>query len=394
MSEDLHCIPFKYDWHKNKNTLRYKHFDYYSCKNSILECDRNLNKEKIPVTIIDEYFDNDLIDNGINKYSNYQFKPLNTNYLWTNVENALEEASIQTIKKWNPKYGVVCRTFNVPVENYVLKDNTLQKELSWLKWNNEYYNPKYLYTFVGNEDDTCGVLKKLCPLKWREPEIDNMESTGRKIFTQKKKKNKLIQTNDCYYEIDLGDIMNIKSILTFGKYPSNRPFPRRKSEYNSLYYYDTRKPYVNVVDIINDDSYVTNYSVAYKDSITKKWIHYNEFEGNINSYTEKINPVDIYSRYIRIKPLKFVKTKSMIIYVYVSKNTNNNEYKSDDEDEEVVSYTLVPSNNKQIRYDGYGETRYSPDYFYAQYNKNERKKYIKYMMEEQLENLNNFYKSV
>jgi hypothetical protein len=104
---------------------------------------------------------------------------------------------------------------------------------------------------------------------------------------------------------------------------------------------------VNIVENINDDSYVTNYSVAYKDSQTQKWIYYNEFEGNINSYTSKINPVDIYSRYIRIKPLKFVKTKSMIIYVYVSKNTNKNEHES--EDEEVVSYTLVPPNNKQIR---------------------------------------------
>jgi hypothetical protein len=76
----------------------------------------------------------------------------------------------------------------------------------------------------------------------------------------------------------------------------------------------------------------------------------------------------------------------MIIYVYVSKNTNKNEYES--EDEEVVSYTLVPSNNKEIRYDGYGQARFSPDYFYAQYHKTERKKNIKYMMEEQL---NDFY---
>ena len=388
MSEGIDFIPFKYDWHKNKNTLRYKHFDYYSCKNPILECNRNLNKEKIPVTIIDEYFDNKLID-CTNGYSNYQFRPLNTDYLWSNVEDALEELSIKTIKKWNPRYGVVCWTFNVPIENYVLKDNTLQKELTWLKWNNQYYDPNYLYTFVGNEDDTSGVLKKLCPLKWIEPEIENMESTGRKIFNQKKNKNRLVQTSECYYEIDLGDVKNIKSILTFGKYPSTRSFPRRKYNYNS-YYCDTNKPYVNIVEIINDDSYVTNYSVAYKDSQTQKWVHYNEFEGNINSYTAKINPVDIYSRYIRIKPLKFVKTKSMIINVYVSKNTNKNDYNNESEDEEVVSYTLVPPNNKQIRYDGYGETRYSPDYFYAQYNKNERKKYIKCIMEEQVKNLDDF----
>ena len=79
------------------------------------------------------------------------------------------------------------------------------------------------------------------------------------------KKNKLIQTSECYYEIDLGDIKHIKSILTFGKYPNNRHFPRRKIRNNyNIYYCDTNKPYVNVVDIINDDSYVTNYSISYK----------------------------------------------------------------------------------------------------------------------------------
>ena len=111
-------------------------------------------------------------------------------------------------------------------------------------------------------------------------------------------------------------------------------------------------------------------------------------EGNVNSYTPKINLVDIYSRYIRIKPLQFVKTKSMIIYVYVSKNTDKNEY--DSEDEEVVSYTLVPPIDKQLRCDGYGERCYSPDYFYGHYDKNVRKAKIKNMMEEQLENIDDF----
>jgi hypothetical protein len=251
----------------------------------------------------------------------------------------------------------------------------LHKEIGWLKWNKQYYNPNYLYTFDGNEDDSVGVLQKYCPLTWKEPEIDNMESMGRKIFNQRKKKNKLVQTSECYYQIDLGSIKHIQSIVSFGKYPSKRAFPRRKYNYNS-YYCDTNKPYVNVVEVINDDSFVTKYSVAYKDSQTQKWVYYNEYEGNINSYTAKINPVDIYSRYIRIKPLRFVKTKSIIINVYVTKNTIKNEDKIEDEDEEVVSYTLLPSNNKQIRYDGYGEARHSPDYFYAQYHKTERKKKI------------------
>ena len=78
----------------------------------------------------------------------------------------------------------------------------------------------------------------------------------------------------------------------------------------------------------------------------------------------------------------------MIIYVYVSKNTDNNEY--DSEDEEVVSYTLVPPIDKQLRCDGYGERCYSPDYFYGHYDKNVRKAKIKNMMEEQIQNIDEF----
>ena len=387
MTEDIDDFIFKYDWHKNKHTFRYKNINWLFCKNYKLECERINKKDIIPVTAIDEYFDEKFIQSTNRYYFKSEARPLNKEYLWSNVEHALEAESINTIKKWDPSNGVVCRTFHVPVKNYVLKYTTLDKELCWLKWNRQYYDPDYLYTFDGNEDDSVGVLKKYCPLKWKEPEIDNMESTGRKIFNQRKKKNKLVQTSECYYQIDLGSVKHIQSIVTFGKYPNKRPFPKRKGAYKT-YYYDTSKPYVNVVEVINDDSYVTNYSVAYKDSQTQQWMQYKELEGNVNSYTPKINPVDIYSRYIRIKPLQFVKTKSMIIYVYVSKNTHNNEY--DSEDEEVVSYTLVPPIDKQLRCDGYGDSCYSPDYFYGHYDKNVRKDKIKNMLKEQLENLDDF----
>jgi hypothetical protein len=275
-------ISFKYDWHKNKNTLRYKNIHYLSCKNYTLECNRLDKKDEIPVTAIDEYFDDHFIQSNRYRWTPKQSRPLNTDDRWSNVENELKEASIQTIKKWDPFNGVVSRTFHIPVQKYVLKDSTLEKELGWLKWNHQYYDPNYLYTFDGDQDDSVGVLKKYCPLKWKEPEIDNMESTGRKIFSQRKKKNKLVQTSECYYQIDLGDVKHIQSIVTFGKYPSKRPFPKRKGR-NNDYYYDTSKPYVNVVEVINDDSFVTNYSVAYKDSQTQKWVYYNEFEGNVNS---------------------------------------------------------------------------------------------------------------
>jgi hypothetical protein len=376
MSKDFDDIPFKYDWHKNKHTLRYRRIHYVHSTNYKLECDRTIKKDEIPVTTIDDLFD----DNFINSYnwygySKFQSRPLNKEHLWTNLENTLKNTSIQTVKKWDPSNGVVCQTFNIPVKNYVLKDTKINMELSWLKWNNQYYDPNYLYTFDGSSDDSTGMLKKYCQLKWVEQHIDNMESMGKKVFIQKKKKNKLIQTKECYYEIDLGELKNIQSIVTFGKYPNKRPFPKRKGKYGD--YYDT-----------NEDSYVKSYSVAYKDCQTQKWVQYKQFDGNVNSFTPKINSVDIYYRYIRIKPLEYIKTKSMIIYVYVSKNTIQNNY--DSEDEEVVKYTLIPPVTNEFRYDGYGERCPSPDWVYAQHYKTVRKDKIKSIIKEQLENLDDF----
>ena len=96
-----------------------------------------------------------------------------------------------------------------------------------------------------------------------------------------------------------------------------------------------------------------------------------------------INTVDIYSRYIRIKPLEYVKTKSMIIYVYVSKDQNKN----DSDEEEIVKYTLIQPINKSLRHDGYGERCPSPDWVYQQHYKTVRKAKIKNMLEEQLESV-------
>ena len=379
MFEDNDYNPVKYNWHRNKHTLRYS-APYNSTKNHKLECDRIIKKDEIPITVIDEYFDERFINSA-----NNHGRELNKEYLWENIENELEKSAINTIKKWDPANGVVCKIYNVPVKNYVLKDAVIQMEMSWLRWNNNYYDPNYLYTFEGSNDDTTGVLKKYCPLKWTEPTIDNMESIVKKVFIERNNRKKLKQTNETYYTIELEDNMHIQSIVSFGKYPSKRAFPKRKGLRDNNYYCDTSKPYVNVVENINDDSYVTNFSVAYKDCQTHKWVNYKELEGNTNSYEAKINPVNIYTKSIRIKPLEYVNTKSMIIYVYVSKNTPKNVCESKEE-EEVVSYTLVPPSSNQKRCDGRGHRRMSIDWNFGQHFKNVRKNKVKNMFDEQLTN--------
>ena len=382
----------KYDWHGNKHTLRYKSNWRYKTltNNTILECQRNTkHKDLVPVTSIDEYFDDNFLK--INEYKNDCERSLNKSYQWDNITTSLENSSEKIIKKWNPSEGVVYKTFSVPVEKYVLKESIKKKSnLDYLRWNNDYYDPKYIYTYIGDESDTCGKLQKYCLNEWNSPEIENMKVISKNTFIKKKIKNKkLVQPKECYHDIDLGSVQHIQYIVTFGKYPNKRVFPKRKSKYGYSYI-DKSKPYVYVLENPANDSYVKKFSVSYKDIITNKWISYKELDGNQNSHTPKINNVDVYTRYIRIKPLEYVKSKSMIIYLYSfdkkndSKEINNID---DEEEEELVKYTLIPPITNNIRNDGYGERCYSPDWIYQQYHKEERKRKIKEMLDEQLEDL-------
>jgi len=379
---------FKYDWYKNKHTLRYVQNN--NSTNYILNCDRKIINDQIPLSIIDEFFDEGFI-NCRNKYGyynkNFQLRLLNKKHQWLYVEESLNKEAKKIIKKWDPFNGVLCKIFYVPIQKYILINNNLDY-LTWLNWNNNYYDPSYIYVYNGNEDDTEGTLKKYCLLKWNEPKIENLEVIFNKVLIEKKKKKKFKKLNDIYYEIDLGKNVNILSIATFGKYPNKRIFPKIKNKYNN-YYYNTNKPYVNVIENIYNDSFVKKYSVYYKDSLTQKWIYYKDFDGNQNSYTCKINPVDIYSRFIRIKPLEYVKTKSLIIYIYGStiKKQDIIIDNSDSDEEEIIKYTLTPPNQNNYRHDGKGNQRYSPDYYFGQYYKTERKKKVKELLDEELNDL-------
>ena len=77
MAEDFDDILFKYDWHKNKHTLRYKNINWIFCNNYKLECDRFHKKDVIPVTSIDEYFDEKFIQSTNRYYFKSEARPLN-----------------------------------------------------------------------------------------------------------------------------------------------------------------------------------------------------------------------------------------------------------------------------------------------------------------------------
>lgn len=364
----------KEDWYnKNKHTLRYNYKKYNYNKNLLLESNRKIN-DYIPITKIDNYFDDNFI--CLNKQS----RPLNDKNKWNNVIDELNELSIKTTKKYNKYDNLLTTTYEIPIIGHVLSNNNIKEQnTNWLKWNNQFYDPQYIYKYEGDDNHINGSLKIYCQNDWIPSSIHNME-----IIASQKCKENMIKSQR-YYQIDLKSYQYIKYIVTFGKYPYTIIFPRRKIN-NNHFYCDINKPHIKILNY-DIDSYVKKYSISYKDKNTNKWIHYKEFDGNNKSYEEKINEIDIYTRYIRIVPIEYIEAKDMIIHIY-SNNIIKNEKKEEDDDIEIVSYTLIPSNNDKVN-DGYGYRCYSPDYHYQQYNKTERKKQIKNMLNDMLNDILN-----
>ncbi len=367
----------KINTHKDGHTRRFKQkerpWTMSVSNNHLLLVDRPYNKNHISTSEIDDFFPLNHVT-LIN-----EAKPLNTPEQWNNIEKELEEKAINVTKKWDPHYGVIKKTFDVPVTKYLIKENLEQYELNWLKWNDLYYDPKYIYSYYGDDKDLKGTLTKYCLREWEEPKINNFESIYKKTFNEVKPHKKTLQTKDSYWEIDLGSLQNISHIVTYGKYSITRQFPR-----NSSY---KGNSFIKVLLNNRDESYVKKYSVSFKNESTQKWISYKTFDGNINPFTPKVNNVNILTRCIRIKPLDFVKSKSMIISIYSEVKPVKKNNVDVEEDEEIIKYTLVPPNNTEQRNDGYGERCISPEYVFRQQQKKEKRKRMKEHVQDQINGL-------
>ncbi len=389
MSSDDETFPKK-DTHVDGHTHRYKRREFFDSNNYVLTADRKYSSEVIPLSEIDDFFPNNI---NLTTYSCGEEKPLNSQEQWEQVEKTLEEKSIKTTKKWEPFDGVVTKTYSIPVNRYLLKKTTAPVEFTWLKWNNQYYDPTYIYSYVG-EDDTRGTLKNYCSSEWVDPEIPNHKILYKKIFNEVKSNKKLLQTKSCYWEIDLGSVQDISHIVTFGKYPQTRLFPMFKNYTNYVNYVrnNNTKTFIKVLLNNRDESYVKKFTVSFKSPHTQKWIGYKEFDANLNPYTPKTNELNIKSRYVRIKPIDSVGSRSIIINLYgpdMAKVTKRKNIKNEneDEDEEIIKYTLTPPNLSKKRNDGCGERCISPEWRYGQYHKNERRKQMNKLIKQQQDSL-------
>ncbi len=368
--------PFKSNTHRDGHTRRYKQkerpWSISVSNDPLLLVNRPYNRNHVSTSEIDDFF-------PVNNVNLNNALSLNTSERWNNVEKTLEEKAVNVTKEWDPYHGVIKKTFNVPVTKYLIKENLEEYELNWLKWNNKYYDPKYIYTYSGDDDDLKGTLSRYCLREWEEPVISNNESIYKKTFIEVTSHKKTLQTKACYWELDLGTLQNISHIVTFGRYSKTRPFPKNRTHKGNTY--------VSVLLSHREESYVKKYSVSYKDEATQKWITYKTFDGNINPFTPKINSVNILTRCIRIKPLDYVQSKSMIISLY-SEITHAKKIVEDEEDDEIIQYTLVPPNNSEARNDGYGERPVSPEWKLGQYYKTERRKRMKEHITDQMNGLN------
>ena len=316
--------------------------------------------------------------------------------MWENAEDELERLAISKKSSYNARDGVVINTYKVPVIGHNVVDNNTDnaiirdkndppqkrdKRCNWLKWNNVYYDPSFIYKYDGNEGQTCGILTKISKINLDDVNIQDTSVLCSGEYNERFK--------NPYIELDLGHARNISHIVMKGPFVPTTHFPkhlkkikrRRAINYRSNVWDKPRNGYVRIISNNDNISWVSSYSVKYRDTLTGRWKPYEGvFSGNCNAFDSAITEVDIYSRHIRITPIDYTGKKVMQVKIYGPSNGNN----EDKEIIQTVTYNVTPQNCASTRCDGFNSGRHGS--FYDRYrSKNAKKTYLKRFLKDELD---------
>jgi hypothetical protein len=370
------------------------------------------NYYEIPITEIDEYFDDAF-------WKENKPRPLNTRSQWEDVLEILEHSAVTVTKEYLHSSRQMRTHYDLPVighiiilpsvENDPFDSNQTAKSRQnarqvrkWLKWNGKLYDPSFIYQYMGSNDyANNGYLQKICSIKAIEKSmileqelsktaLSSSASAARFLTHHITTVSLSIPNNDSrsYYEIDLGRTIELTHLVSLGGFPKHlKLFPCRKTSRNirlrhtrdptSSRRYDRykrsknyfiRKKHVYIIDNEEEDlNWVKSFVLHYRDLITGKWIQYSQiFNGNNDIATEKVNEVSLLTRFVRVTPVEYHHAKEMRIIFYgketepLSSNTST-EVREGEEDSAVllsqmIRYTVLPQSSP-YQYDG-GYTGY------------------------------------
>ena len=357
----------KEDTHHDNHTLRKRiHIRSVEKKDRIEREYKYIgNKYGYYITDIDEMIDNKRFTLSGNSI------PINSPIVWENLEDTLNEfAKYKNIKL--DSIGGKYTEYTLPSIKFIEYSNaknTENEDTYMIKWNNEYYDNRYIYKFMG-KNDSSGILTKLFLIHSEPPVFENMPNINRMavgIFSSEPKylceyhgyisrQHVFHNQNNKFIQFEFNELKRITHIGTMGRYPNQRYFPS-KLHSGSVFYNHWKKQQskYNTLKVCEQEDlhyYVMTYEIHYRGT-NGKWISLGRFTGNKNVDTENINKVDILARYIRITPLTYRgTTPSMRIAIYGETSigsTNNNSDLSAGESirmsQELIKYTLEHSIN-------------------------------------------------
>jgi hypothetical protein len=357
-----------------QNGHTFKKSPYSRFRQKALEIERNGSKVlkndenyyEVPITEIDEYFDDAF-------WKENKRRPLNTRAQWEDILEILETSAVAVTKEFLHSSRQMRTHYDLPVIGHIIilpsSDNdpfdcqtaksrqTALQVRKWLKWNGKLYDPSFIYQYIGsNYYANNGYLRKICSIKAIEKSMvleqelgktypsssssSFVSSTTARYFPHHIKTVSLsIPNNDSrsYYEIDLGRITEITHLVSLGGFPKHlKLFPCRKmsnhirirhtrsasstrkyDRYERSKNYFLRKKHVYIIDDEEDLTWVESFLLHYRDLTTGKWIQYNQiFNGNHDISTERVNEVSLLTRFVRITPVEYHHAKEMRMIFY------------------------------------------------------------------------------
>lgn len=354
----------KEDTHHDGHTLRYSDstqhkrdmLDRYGAGQSTLVCDIDLR--------LDELF-----PKGIPIWSDIN---LNRPAMWNDLMDELEE----TAKSKNiemDRSGNMITTYAIPVTGYLEQEYTSKTSqdsepddhLKGTKWNGDYYDINYIYQYIGNEAETEGILKKVCPKQTTEsaakahgasitgPTIKrvgygfyNPEPGSYYNYDGISCRTNCVREKNGFIEFHFEVSLTITHIGTLGRYPRTRYFPKNVGRHRRKS--NKHKSSIMVCTAENPLMFVTSYEVYYKNS-EGKWAFFGLFEGNEDIQTEKINELNITTRGLKIKPINYTGSDpAMRIALYVEESEKSRIKKAT----ETIDFTITHSRHSSLVPDG------------------------------------------
>lgn len=330
--------------------------------------------------------------------------PLKNHIVIEQLMELLNMHATKKIRRFNKRSGGFEYSYEVPVSGLqvMMQDqsapnvNSSRKQSCddkshWLKWNDQYYDPAYVYILHDN------YLQKYSEIHPEKPVVDKDSHSLSITFGRNQHPSHTLDASTTI-EFQLKKPTMVTHIATMGGEFNTKLFPerlqriRKHNRYNYRFWRNARKGFVHIVTDPSTFSWVTLYEVSYQDMQTGKWIGVGKYSGNIDAGNYVIQNIgEIFAKKFRIKSLDHHYEPKLRLMVY-GKDTEMKRENDNTDMNNIVTYTIIeravhPKWIDSFAWTGRSSCPCCRDYGYNTENwyRSDRKKHFKQIINEEID---------